>query len=104
LAGKCNTYRGIIRIYPKTSAFCRTFGKKFGKSILISYVSNRARAALIHELLHLKYISDEQKVRALTETYFTVYMKMQLNKNSAVLQGLIFSHKIAALLIPAGCI
>jgi hypothetical protein len=93
IAGKCNIFKGDIRIYPKTSAFCDSFSKKFGKEILIAYVGNRARAALIHELLHLKYASDEQKVRELTEAYFSVYMKNQITKNSSVLHGLIFNSK-----------
>jgi hypothetical protein len=93
IVGKCNTLSGKIRIYPKTSNFCDAFSKKFGKNILISYVGNRARAALIHELLHLKYESDEQKVRELTELYFCVYMKKRLVKNSAIMQGLIFNSQ-----------
>jgi hypothetical protein len=93
IVGKCNIYSGRIRIYPKTSSFCDAFSRKFGKNILISYVGSRARAALIHEVLHLKYASDEQKVRELTEYYFCVYMKRQLAKNSAVLQDLIFKSQ-----------
>ncbi len=93
IVGRCNTFRGKIRIYPKTSNFCYTFRKKFGKNILIAYVGNRARAALIHELLHLKYASDEKRVRELTEAYFSVYMKKQLTKNSVSLHGLIFNSK-----------
>jgi hypothetical protein len=80
IVGKCNIYSGRIRIYPKTSRFCDAFSRKFGKNILISYVGNRARAALIHEVLHLKYANDEQKVRELTEYYYCVYMKRQLAK------------------------
>jgi len=93
IVGKCNTFRGRIRIYPKPSNFCGAFSKKFGKNILISFVGNRARAALVHELLHLKYASDEQTVRTLTEAYFSVYMKRHITKNSVFLQDLIFNSQ-----------
>ena len=93
IVGKCNIFRGKIRIYPKTSNFCDAFSKKFGKNILIAYVGNRARAALIHEVLHLKYGSNEQKVRELTEAYYSVYLQRQVTKDSAVLQNLIFNAK-----------
>src|SRR4030065_846905 len=63
LAGNCNTTRGNIRIYPKTMKFCREFTQKFGQYTLLMYAGSRARAALIHELLHLKYETDEKKVR-----------------------------------------
>jgi hypothetical protein len=94
--GKCDTFRGRIRIYPKTFTFCCAFRKKFGKDYLLTFVGYRARAALIHELLHLKYISNEEKVRELTETYFSSYMKKQLNKKSNFLSlhNLIFRQKM----------
>ena len=75
IAGKCNPYTGKIRIYPKTAQFCSAFEEKYGKDLLILYAGSRARAALIHELLHLKYTSDEKQVRKLTETYFSEYIK-----------------------------
>ena len=43
--------------------FCQIFKvQKFGLTTLLAYAGNRARAALIHELLHLKYIADEKTV------------------------------------------
>jgi hypothetical protein len=75
VAGRCNVFRGRILIYPRTIKFCNVFRKKFGKDTLFAYAGNRARAALIHELLHLKYASDEEKVRELTKTYFSAYSK-----------------------------
>jgi hypothetical protein len=81
IVGRCDTYRGRIRIYPKTFNFCYAFKKKYGKNYLFTFVGNRARAALMHELLHLKYISDEEKVQELTAVYFSAYMKKQLDKN-----------------------
>ena len=65
LAGNCDITRGKIRIYPKTLKFCQMFTQNFGKNTLLLYAGNRARAALIHELLHLKYVEDEKTVREL---------------------------------------
>ena len=80
LAGNCNTTRGKIRIYPKTMKFCREFTQKFGKSTFLMYAGSRARAALIHELLHLKYETDEKKVRELAKEYFFAFTRIRLSK------------------------
>jgi hypothetical protein len=93
IIGKCDTIRGKIRIYPKSKNFCATFSRKFGKDILIDFVGERARAALIHELLHLKYSGDERKVRELTQSYFSAYMKKRVVKNPVALNSLIFESK-----------
>jgi hypothetical protein len=95
IVGKCDTFRGRIRIYPKSFNYCYAFRKKYGKNYLFSFVGNRARAALIHELLHLKYTRDEKKVQELTGIYFSAYMKKQPVKNSNLirLHDLIFSSK-----------
>lgn len=77
LAGKCNVGKGKIRIYPRTRTFCKVFTKKFDRKTLRVYAANRARAALIHELLHLKYVKDEQKVRELTKDYFFSFTQNQ---------------------------
>jgi len=77
LAGNCAPSKGKIRIYPKTFKFCRIFTRKFGKATLLTYAGNRARAALIHELLHLKYLADEKTVRELAKEYFFVFMQKQ---------------------------
>jgi hypothetical protein len=77
IAGKCNTARGRIRIYPKTMKFCQIFKQKFGLNTLLAYAGNRARAALIHELLHLKYAEDEKTVRALAKGYFCIFTQKQ---------------------------
>jgi hypothetical protein len=82
IAGRCNVFKGNIRIYPKTIKFCNVFRRKFGQEILFAYAGSRARAALIHELLHLKYVSDEEKVRELTKIYFYAYSKNHLAKSS----------------------
>jgi hypothetical protein len=95
IVGRCDTFRGRIRIYPKTFNYCYAFRKKYGKNYLFSFVGNRARAALIHELLHLKYISDEEKVQDLTGIYFSEYIKKQSVKNSnlILMHDLIFDSK-----------
>jgi len=100
IVGKCDTFRGRIRIYPKTFNFCNEFKKKYGKDYLFAFVGNRARAALIHELLHLKYVSDEGKVRELTDIYFSAYMERRYYKNLNLISllGLIFNRKNQAFL------
>ena len=82
LAGNCDVTQGNIRIYPKTMKFCREFTQKFGKSTLLMYAGSRARAALIHELLHLKYASDEKKVRELAREYFFAFTRIKRSNAS----------------------
>jgi len=82
LAGNCDTARGKIRIYPKTMKFCREFTQKFGKSTLLMYAGSRARAALIHELLHLKYATDEKRVRELAKNYFFAFTRYKPSNTS----------------------
>ena len=82
LAGNCNTGNGKIQIYPRTLKFCRKFMEQSGRDRFTSYVGIRARAALIHELLHLKYASDEEKVRQLTQEYFAVFTQNRPTPNS----------------------
>lgn len=77
IAGKCNTIKGKIRIYPKPMRFCHAFRKEYGQYLLVEYAGSRARASLIHELLHLKYGSDEVGVRKLTKQYFSELIKKE---------------------------
>lgn len=72
LAGRCNN-KGEIHIYPKRLEFCLKLRQRFGKERFLSYIKNRARAALIHELLHVKYSNDEERVRELTRKYFKTF-------------------------------
>jgi len=81
LAGKCNS-EGKILLYPKRLEFCREKVQELGMENLDFYIKSRARAALIHELLHLKYRSNEEKVRELTKRYFNIFAKHQLSQNS----------------------
>ena len=75
LAGKYS--KDEICIYPKRLEFCRKLIGKYGKKKVYSYLKNRARATLIHEFLHVKYSSDEEKVRQLTKEYFEIFSKNQ---------------------------
>jgi len=82
LAGNCNTERGEIQIYPKTLNFCQGLMQESGKDKFVLYAGSRARAALIHELLHLKYADNEDKVRELTEEYFAVFTQNRSAQDS----------------------
>lgn len=97
VAGNCNLARGQIRIYPKTSKFCQLFRKKFGKDLLHFYAKNRARAALIHELLHLKYVKDETTVRELSKKYFHAYTKKRYNMkpHEFCIHAMVFDSRIS---------
>ena len=102
IAGNCDTARGRIRIYPKTTKFCQTFKQKFGRDTLLVYAGNRARVALIHELLHLKYIADEKTVRALAEDYFCIFTQKQSAQSapSLFIYTMIFDAKISGKKVP----
>jgi diadenosine tetraphosphate (Ap4A) HIT family hydrolase len=103
VAGKCNTARGRIRIYPKTVKFCQIFKQKFGRNTLLAYAGNRARAALIHELLHLKYAEDEKTVRELAKDYFCIFTQKQpaQSGHSLFIYSMIFDAKISGKLLQA---
>jgi hypothetical protein len=103
IAGKCDTARGRIRIYPKTLKFCQIFTQKFGRNNLLVYAGNRARAALIHELLHLKYIEDEKTVRKLAKDYFCIFTKKQYTQSfhSLFIYAMIFDAKISGKKAPS---
>jgi hypothetical protein len=94
IAGKCNTANGKIRIYPKPLKFCDAFRKEYGQYLLVEYAGNRARAALIHELLHLKYGGDEVGVRKLTKQYYSQLIKREYANSSKALHmcELIFAN------------
>jgi hypothetical protein len=102
IAGKCNTARGRIKIYPKTMKFCQVFKQKFGRNSLLFYARNRARAALIHELLHLKYSADEKTVRELAQDYFFTFTQNEPAQSSKVLciYTMIFNAKIVEKIVP----
>jgi len=80
VAGKYNR-KGEIFIYPKRLEFCRKLIRNCGREKVYSYLKNRARATLIHELLHVKYSSDEGKVRELTREYFNMFTQHHNTQN-----------------------
>jgi hypothetical protein len=77
IAGKCNKLKGKICIYPKPMRFCDAFRKEYGQYLLVEYAGSRARASLIHELLHLKYGNDEVGVRKLTKEYYSQFIRKE---------------------------
>jgi len=77
LAGRCNTDNGIILIFPKRRSFLRKKLQNHKKENIRFYLRSRAMAALIHELLHMKYEGNESKVRHLTQKYFGIFMRHQ---------------------------
>ena len=86
LAGKIINKCKII-IFPKSAKFYRELAAKHGSEIAHSYVKSRAWATLIHEILHSKYSSDEERVRRLTERYFNIYAR---NEKTEDLESVIF--------------
>jgi len=77
LAGRCNIDDGVILIFPKKRSFLQKKLKNHKKEKLRFYLKSRAMAALIHELLHMKYEGNENKVRQLTKKYFGIFIRHQ---------------------------
>jgi len=77
LAGRCNSDDGVILIFPKSRSFLRKKLQNHKKEKVRFYLKSRAMAALIHELLHMKYESNESKVRQLTKKYFSIFIRHQ---------------------------
>jgi hypothetical protein len=73
LAGKI-TGKGEIFLYPKRKEFCRRLMRDFERNNVFFFIKARAMATLIHELLHLRYLSDERVVRQKTEEYFQIFI------------------------------
>lgn len=76
LAGRCNS-EGVILLFPKKRRFLQKKMGNYGKEKVQFYIKSRARAALIHELLHIKYEDNERKVRQLTKKYFGIFIRHQ---------------------------
>lgn len=77
LAGRCNSDKGVILIFPKKRSFLQKKMQTHKKEKVRFYLKSRAMAALIHELLHIKYKDDENKVQHLTKKYFSTFVKHQ---------------------------
>ncbi len=80
LAGKFNE-KGEILIYPKRLEFCRKLMQEIEKENVYCYIKVRAMATLIHELLHIKYSRDEDKVRQLTRKYLSIFTRHGNSQN-----------------------
>lgn len=81
LAGRFSS-KGKVLIYPKSLDFLRKAMRGSKKEKFCYYVENRAKATLIHELLHAKYEDDEDKVRELTRKYFNIFVRHQKPQNT----------------------
>jgi hypothetical protein len=94
LAGKC-TSRGEIKIYPQRMSFIHKVLKKWKKERFNYYVKSRAKAALIHEILHLKYREKEELIRELTKKYMKpVIQKRRLSpKSDRSIKSLVLSEE-----------
>ena len=74
LAGRWS--KGKIFIFPKSLGFLRKKMQDWKKEKIRFYMESRAKATLIHELLHTKY-HNEEKVRKLTKKYFNIFIQKQ---------------------------
>jgi len=72
LAGRCSR-KGQIKIYPRGIKFLNRLLMKTDEEKLDLYVKARAMSTLIHELLHIKYLGNEEKVKELTKNYFDIF-------------------------------
>lgn len=80
LAGRISR-NGEIFIYPKRKEFCQKLMREFEKDKVYFYIKARAMAALIHELLHLRYASDEILVRRKTEEYLHIFIRDECERD-----------------------
>ncbi len=92
VAGRCNN-EGVILIFPKKRSFLQKKLQDHKKEKVRFYLKSRAMAALIHELLHVKYDSNESKVRKLTKKYFSIFIRHQNTNTQKVhsIQKMLFS-------------
>jgi len=93
LAGRWNS-KGEILIYPKRLDFFRKMMRNGKKETVYFYIKCRAMATLIHELLHVKYLDDENNVRELTRKYFNIFIQRQntQNSNASGIQKMLFPN------------
>jgi hypothetical protein len=93
LAGRWNS-KGEILIYPKRLDFFRKMMRNGKKETVYFYIKCRAMATLIHELLHVKYLDDENNVRELTRKYFNIFIQHQntQNSNASGIQKMLFPN------------
>lgn len=85
LRGRCLIQSGEIRIYPKRFESFPELLHKIGEKGIVSFAEDRAKATLIHELLHLKYTSDEDRVRKLTKKYFAIFDRHRNSEKQCII-------------------
>jgi len=92
VAGRCNN-KGVILIFPRKRSFLQKKMQEHKKENVRFYLKSRAMASLIHELLHVKYESDEGMVRKLTKKYFGIFIRHQNTDTQKVhsIQKMLFS-------------
>jgi hypothetical protein len=95
VAGRCND-EGVILIFPKKRSFLQKKLQDHKKEKVRFYLKSRAMAALIHELLHVKYDSNESKVRKLTKKYFSIFIRHQNTSTQKVysIQKMLFAVEV----------
>jgi hypothetical protein len=93
LAGRWNGKGGVL-IFPRRLEYCQRLMQKQTEETVHAYIRNRARAALMHELLHIKYLDDEKKVRKLTKQYFHTFIQHLNISNSDIntMMKMLFKH------------
>jgi hypothetical protein len=93
LAGRWNGKGGVL-IYPRRLEYCQRLMQKQTEETVHAYIRNRARAALMHELLHIKYLDDEKRVRKLTKQYFHTFIRHLNASNSDIsnMMKMLFKH------------
>jgi hypothetical protein len=92
IAGRCNN-EGVIQIFPKKRSFLQKKLQDHKKEKVHFYLKSRAMASLIHEILHVKYESDEDEVRKLTKKYFSIFIRHQNTSTKRVynIQKMLFA-------------
>jgi len=92
LAGRCKN-NGVILIFPRRAGFLLKKMQTISKTRLLVYLKSRAMATLIHELLHIKYMDDEEEVRRRTRNYFNIFAESQQQKIEHIdaVQKMLFS-------------
>jgi hypothetical protein len=94
LIGKCNN-KGVICLYPKGISFRQEQALNWREDKIKDYVKCRARAALVHEVLHLKYLNKEVKVRELTRKYFNAFIRLKgPNTNNQTISNQLFPQPV----------
>ena len=69
-------------MYPHKFDTCNKKMRILGKLRFRQYIENRAKATVIHEILHLKYEDNEPKVKELTKRCYSIYSNHNPKKST----------------------